>query len=167
MRTLLLLGVSLIIALPACKPVPVEDKPNAMPEKQPEWVQPSRILVASQLPEDSDLDGYIDTIPVTLYLFDERYPFAISKPGSFVFRVSIPGGKQLAEWTMDEGTTQSAMRKLRPGPGYLFKLNLIEGGGEVRQATPAELTVFFRPSDGGPELKSQGATAFRLGKAGA
>jgi hypothetical protein len=164
----LVVAVLTSLGLLGCAQVPVEKsgKPD-LPEKQPDWVQPSRILLASQLPEDSDQDTFIDTIPVTVYLFDERFPLPISVEGAFMFRVSVPGGKKLAEWNMDAAQTTAAIRKMRPGPGYLFRLNLAEGGGVVRETTSAELTVIFRPASGTAEIKSQGATAFRLGKSGA
>lgn len=136
-----------------------------VPENQPGWVVPSRLLAAIQLPEDTEANGYLDTIPVTVYLFDERYPMAISAVGEFVFRLHDANGKSIGQWTMDAQASKAAERKMRPGPGYQFRLDVRKFGTDVRDSATVDMTVQFVPERGEAVLGSS-ATTFRLGKAG-
>lgn len=162
-RAAVLCGTAALFTMSGCV---TEARNNAkVPDKQPDWVTPARMLVAMQLPADTDANGYLDTIPLTVYLFDERYPLAISVPGSFSFKLKTTAGKELGTWTIDEPTATNAIRKMRPGPGYQFRLDVRKFGPDGRDSGTVDLTAEFVPSSGAP-VHGTAATTFRLGRAG-
>lgn len=152
-----------LVSAASCVPANRESERPKLPDKPPEWATPQRLLVASQLPEDANQDGYYETIPITVYVFNERYPLSLPAAGSFEFVASVPGGAELAKWTISEGEAASAMRKMRPGPGFQFRLNIDDAGVSVRTDTAAELTAIFTPREGSP-IRAAAATTFRLGR---
>ncbi len=158
----LLMGVGLGAGLGGCV---VEEKHKSnLPEKQPEWVRPARLLVAMQLPEDTDANGYMDTVPMIVYLFDDRYPLAISSAGTFSFKLKTTAGHEIGVWTIDAKQAAASVRKMKPGPGYQFRLDVRQFGPDKRDSGTVDLTAEFKPEVGNPVTGS--ATAFRLGRAG-
>lgn len=144
----------------------VSDEPRDRPlPKQPDWAKPSDLLVSVSFPEDTDGNGYLDTTGVTAYVFDEQYPLApIQVPGAFSFILLTTDGVTLARWDMSAQETTAAVRPMRTGPGYVFRLNLLDKGGDRTDARNAELVSVFTPVTGKP-VRAKSLTV-TLGRAG-
>lgn len=158
-----------------CGCVSAEPPVRSIDDRQPAWVAPTRVLLAIQLPEDRDGNGYLDTIGTSVYLFDERYPLAVAVPGSFVFTLTTREGALIGAWEMSEAETAAAVRRLRPGPGYQFLLDVRKFGSDQRDSQPVELVVEFVPKSPGPAgpdgapakpVRGSSATSLRLGRSG-
>jgi hypothetical protein len=136
-----LLAAGCVSAEPADRP----------PPKQPSWAKPSDLLVSSGFPEDIDGNGYLDTMAMTVYVFDAQFPGAsIQAPGTFAFALTTPDGKPIARWDLTIEETTAAARPMPPGPGYLFKLSLLDKGGDKINTRVAELSTVFTPVTGKP-----------------
>lgn len=140
-------------------------KPGNKPlPPQPAEVVPSRMTISAALPQDTDLNGYPDTIDLTIFVFDDRYPIPLDVPGSFTFKLSgSKEGKLLREWEIPPDKAAAARRRMPAGPGYVFSLSLLENGGDHIEAQHADLTAEFVPLKGAL-VKMRGGSTLRLGK---
>lgn len=131
---------------------------------QPAEVVASRMTISAALPSDTDLNGYPDTIDLTIFVFDDRYPIPIDVPGSFVFKLSTSkDATLLRQWEFTPEQARAALRRLPPGPGYLFSLSLIENGDDHIESQYVDLTAEFLPSKGA-SVRMRGGSTLRLGK---
>lgn len=153
-------AASAIVFAAGCR---TSDGPKALPP-QPTEVVASRLSASAALPQDTDLNGYPDTIDLTVFVFDDRYPIPIDLPGSFVFKLSASkDAKLIREWDIPPDRVAAARRRMPAGPGYVFSLSLIENGGDQIEAQHVDLTAEFRPEKG-PLVKARGGSTLRLGK---
>lgn len=153
-------GASAIALAAGCQ---TSGGPKALPP-QPSEVVASRLSASAALPQDTDLNGYPDTIDLTVFVFDDRYPIPIDLPGSFVFKLSASkDAKLIREWKIPPDKVAAARRRMPAGPGYVFSLSLIENGGDQIEAQHVDLTAEFQP-DKGPLVKARGGSTLRLGK---
>jgi hypothetical protein len=140
------------------------DRPTLRP--QPSDVQAESIFPAVELAKDTDVNGYLDTIDAIVYVWGDRYKQAsIYLPGSFTITLTSKAGEPIAEWKFDEKQCSEAVRKLPPGPGYIFRLSLLDRGGDRIEAQSADLRIEFAPTKGRPIYAP--ATELRIGKTGA
>jgi hypothetical protein len=130
---------------------------------QPRDLQPDRVVRAVGLPEDTDRSGHSDLIPITVYLFATNYDAPLSVPGRFVFALRTPDGAELARWEFDEARTQAASRMFLVGPGYTFRLNLLDVGSDQLPISEPLLFVSFYPRHGAPVEPRAGTTIFMGG----
>lgn len=116
----------------------------------PPSARPNRlVLSAGQFMEDSDANGYVDAMTVSVYLFDERYQQApISCDGVIEFVLRSPTGKEIRTWTFTEAQTKSARTRLPAGPGYTFRLSLRDNGTDQMPSMMAELSATFKATSG-------------------
>jgi hypothetical protein len=154
-RLLILLAAVMLVGC-------VSDEPHKKLGPQPANVQPSRLGVWATLPEDTDANGYLDTVDVTVYVSSDAYAAPVAVPGSFEFKLLGKGGKELATWDIPEARTAQSMRRMQVGPAYLFRLSMLEVGSDVLEAQPVNLAAEFRPKTGEP-VRSP-LTALQFGK---
>lgn len=131
---------------------------------QPVDVVASRMSISAALPQDTDLNGYPDTIDMTIFVFDDRYPIPIDVPGAFTFKLS--GGKDgrvIRQWGLPPEKVAAGRRRMPAGPGYVFSLSMVENGGDKIEAQHVDLTADFAPING-PMVKMRGGSTLRLGK---
>ena len=131
---------------------------------QPNDVVASRMSISAALPQDTDLNGYPDTIDMTSFVFDDRYPIPIDVPGAFTFKLS--GGKDgrlIRQWDLPPEKVAAGRRRMPAGPGYVFSLSMVENGGDKIEAQHVDLTADFAPING-PMVKMRGGSTLRLGK---
>lgn len=140
----------------------VSDEPHKRLAPQPANVQPSRLGVWATLPEDTDANGYLDTVDVTVYVSSDAYAAPIAVPGSFEFKLIGKSGKELAKWDIPEARAAQAMRRMAVGPAYLFRLSMLEVGSDRVEAQPVNLAAEFRPKSG--EAVRSPLTALQFGK---
>lgn len=143
------------ILLSGCVSAEPQDRP---PPKQPQWARPTALLVSTSFPEDTDGNGYLDQMGVTVYAFDEQFAVApIRVDGAFTFTLTHGDGAPLAEWVYSAEETAAAMRSLKAGPGYLFKLSLADKGIERTEHRNAELHTTLA-TEGGTALRAKALT---------
>jgi hypothetical protein len=126
----------------------------------PEKVKPSRLVVTSYLPRDTDSNGYPDQIPVRVHLFEPEggWPLAVWVPGTYRFELTPPGGgeggsKVLASWEIDPEATGRLVRD-QIGPCAMLELSLLESGRTDRlEVESVDLRTTFTPRDGGPAVR--------------
>ena len=162
-RLALPLVVAGVTALGGC----VSDGPRPPPPPQPvppqpSGIEPDRIVRAVGLPEDSDRNGLSDIIPLTVYLFATGYDAPLQVDGRFVFELRTADGRSLARWEYDEARTRAAARRFLVGPGYIFRLSLLDAGAERLPAREPMLFVSFYPSSG-PPIEPRGGTTIYMG----
>lgn len=131
---------------PGCVSAEPRDRPAP---KQPQWARPSALLVSTSFPEDTDGNGYLDAIGVTVYVFDDQFPGAsIQVPGAFSFSLTGPQGVTLARWDLTADQAAALVRSMPPGPGYVIRLSLLEQGTDRTDVRNAELHTVFTPTSG-------------------
>lgn len=84
-------------------------------------------LFAGSAFDDTDGNGWRDTLTVVAYLFSpgSDYPLSLRRDGAFTFRIVSAEQRPMAEWVFDRAATAAALRQdLPPGPGYVFTLDL-------------------------------------------
>lgn len=134
--------------LTGCVSAEPADRP---PPKQPSWAKTTDVFVSSGFPEDTDGNAYLDTMAVTMYLFDGQFPGAsIRVPGSVSFVLMTSEGSPLGRWDLTEQQTAASARPMPPGPGYVFKLSLLDHGTDKLDSRVAELAATFTPTGGKP-----------------
>lgn len=134
------------------------------PQRQPDWVLPTTMQVFAGAPRDTNGNNYVDSVTITVFLFDEqRYAAPITAPGSFSFRMTRADGRVLAEWSFTPEEAAKAQARMPPGPVYRFDLGLLSKGGDKLEPEAVDLTGTFMPVGGKPITTVGGAT-LRLGK---
>ncbi|MBX3383996.1 MAG: hypothetical protein KF864_10865 [Phycisphaeraceae bacterium] len=99
----------------------------------PSEPRPGGLFMATNLPDDSDGNGYPDTFVVTVYIFDQSpYPRSVAIAGSFEFRLVNTSGEVVRAWRIPPETARRAQISAAPGPGYTFRMSLLEDGGTDR-----------------------------------
>lgn len=141
---------------------PARPKPRAIPA-QPEGIMPEHMVLLAEPPEDTDADGYFDTLRVVVSLFDEEYPFALRLPGTFVFTLRDADGRVLSEWRFDRSDAERALAASQAGPSYRFTLSARDAEDGQRDAPSAGLTGQFTP-EGGTPVRAQRELGFRWGR---
>lgn len=155
MRAMILV---LAVALCGC----VSDEPQKKLGPQPANIQPTRLGVWATLPEDTNANGYLDTVDVTVYVSSDSYAAPIAVPGTFEFKLIGKSGKELAKWDISEAKAAQAARRMPVGPAYLFRLSMLDVASDQIEAQAVNLTAEFRPKNGEPVRAP--LTALQFGK---
>lgn len=117
---------------------------------QPSDIQPERVLVANEPLEDRDLNGFVDTIRVVVYVFGDtnRYALPITVDATFQFRLTGEKGESLGVWAFAPRESSRALFPTQPGPAYGFEISLIAGGTDRLPSQAARLTCEITTDDG-------------------
>jgi hypothetical protein len=127
----------------------------------PEDVMPRRLMVAKHSEIDTDSNGYIDGVLVSVYFFnyDRPGPGAeqpFHRDGTLRFELFGPGGEVLCKGQFDEQTMARSASTQRIGPGYALKIDFKPRGFEdVLERTGARMDFEFTPA-ADPEKRSFG-----------
>ncbi len=167
-------GAGLIALAAACAIVPggcvtegppPKPRPRAVPE-QPSGLAPDRLLPsASPVLADTDRNGFVDTLTVTVYMFARGYDLPVTAEGSFEFTMRAADGTIVHTWMIDEAATRGAYKLFMPGPGYQFDLSLLDGKkGDQMPAQRGELLSKFT-SRSGTVIESRAPLTVTLGPA--
>lgn len=115
----------------------------------PRGLVPHSLTMVTQNPVDTNENGYRDTMPVVIYVFgsDPSYPSPFTVAGAFDFYLVDAEGRRIRDWSFLPDATARAVRKLAPGPGYVFTLSLLEGGDDALEAGNARLVGILRQED--------------------
>ncbi len=131
---------------------------------QPSDLVVERVLVANEPLEDRDLNGFVDTIRVVVYVFGDtnRYPLPVTVDATFQFRLVDERGASLGVWAFAPRESSRAVFPTQPGPAYGFELNLNAVGTDRVPAQAARLTCELTTSDG-TRVRSREPLELRIG----
>ena len=127
-------------------------------------VQPPRgapvteMVVAPGATEDTDGNGYTDSVRVVVYMFHDsaRYPPPIWAEGTLTFALRGRDGREIGRWEFPPEAMARARVTLAPGPAQAFSLHLLARGADVSAERSAVLSCTFKPVSGAPvEARSQ------------
>lgn len=130
--------------LPGC----VADKPVQRTLRAPADLRPDTMVIASYPLLDDDNNGYPDTIPIVVYLWDERYPLPLWEDGIMRFRLSDENKQTIAEWDVPADVVSASRRRDQVGAAHQMTLDIRDATSDVRPLTNARLMGEFVAEDG-------------------
>lgn len=134
------------------------------PGPQPADAVPRSLTLIAPNFVDTDENQYRDTTSLVVYLFAGGYAVPVTADGSFQFRLLDRGGRDtLATWEYPPAESAAALRRLGPGPGYVFNLSLLERGGDTLDLPDAKLVCTFTPASGEP-IRAESSAPVLIGK---
>jgi len=108
-------------------------------------------LLSSDNAEDTDGNGYRDTIHVSAAIFD-RGSRTVEADGTFVFEVHSRGrvtaGEPMYIWRFEPEQVRDAAATAAYGRCYRFPLSLQDFGGDELPVIPAQITGYYEPISG-------------------
>lgn len=144
-RPLILLPLAALLA--SC--VADNPRPPITGMSPPADPKPTRMVVTTYLPTDTNSNGYPDTIALRVHLFEHEggWPLAVGVPGRFKFEMVSPQGKVLATWDLDPASSPGGIGRDQIGPCYLMDLSLLTDGRTDRiDAETIDLRGVFSPT---------------------
>jgi hypothetical protein len=121
------------------------------PEQQPAMIVPTVVdLAATRYARDSDKNGYADEVSATAFLFAPPHNTPLTIDGEFRFSMVKLDGTPYGTWTFDKTKSAAAVERLLPGPGYRFRLSLLEHGADTFPSEDMQLWCVFKPTEGDP-----------------
>lgn len=158
-------SLALLLVLPLASCVTEGAKQQSRKQfSQPDNIKPNKMLVAPDYWRDTNANGYLDTINVTVYLFDtaSSYPLGLALPGTFTFTLNKHNGPAVATWTFTQDQAAAAIRRAPGGATYLFELSILKAGAsDVMPAAVLDLSAEFTGTDG-VKVPSDGASSYRF-----
>jgi len=165
-------ALSLTVALGAgCQTTITDSSGRRVSRPEPTRVGPApagtrarQMMLVAGVPNDSDGNGFPDTVPVVVYLFApvDEYPLPLIEPGEFRFELTDRSGERVGLWSFSEALTANSAQELPPGSGYVFGLRMAPGV-DRRRNEPAALTAVFTASSDGRTVTSSGSATVRIG----
>jgi hypothetical protein len=150
------------------RPLPPEPSPVQAP---PPGLKVDRmVFMVGSKPDDTNGNGYPDSIKASVALFSLKHPTSIREDGSFVFtmyqpgRINTPNVKPLGEWRIAGPALAQTMDMAQYGPFYRFQLSLLEVGDDRLPLERADLVCRFEPADGSPPITSDGVRTIQIGR---
>ncbi|MDI1290913.1 MAG: hypothetical protein PSX37_13310, partial [bacterium] len=138
------------------------NQPQAGP--QPQTVVVGKVWIAATPPQDTDVNGYFDTVDLTIYLFGHNYPASLIIPGEFKFDLvskSAPNDKPFATWSVSKEAAAASTGSSAVGPFYSIRLSLLDRGGDNFPDQTADIVAVFTPTAGAPVRE---VVTVRIGK---
>jgi len=142
----------------AAAPAPADTKADRM------------VFTVASKPDDTDNNGFPDSIKASVALFSSEHPMAIRQDGVFIFTLYQQGKsgtadtKPIAVWNIKPDSPNVILARTIAGPSYLFQLNLQEAGGDRMRLDRADLICRFEPTDGSKAVVSQGVRTIQIGR---
>jgi len=141
----------LTLCLCAALVVGCSNTPKRGPSRPPPpSVKPSLLVMSVGYFQDTNSNGYLDTVSGTLYVFANEYPEAsLLLPASLTFHLTGREAKTIREWKLDEAQTAELARRGPAGPGYVFRISLLDNGGSDKiEETQGDLSVTYTTREG-------------------
>lgn len=126
----------------------VSDKPAHREVRAPADLRPEHLVIAAYPLLDDDNNGYPDTIPIVVYLWDERYPLPIWAEGSIRFRLVDENKHLIAEWEVPADVVRASRRRDQVGAAHQMTLDIRDATSDIRPLTNARLTGAFVGENG-------------------
>ena len=144
-HSLCVLGVlSACVGLAGC----VADEPTRPQLKPPADLRPDLLMIAVYPLLDDDNNGYPDTIPMVVYLWDDRYPLPLWADGSIHFSLTSETGQTIAEWDVPADVVAASRRRDQVGAAHHMTLDIRDATSDVLPLTNARLSGEFIGTDG-------------------
>lgn len=177
-RGALTLACSLVVAMSSCQTESVTTSDGwQMPPQPRETPVPPASLRADRMafmvgskPDDTDNNGYPDSIRASVALFSSDHPTALQENGAFMFQLYEQGrtadgsSKPIAEWRIEGDALKSSLAMAQYGPCYQFVLSLLTTPkGDRLHSNRADMICRFEPADGSPPVTSSGVRTLQIG----
>jgi hypothetical protein len=126
----------------------------------PSDLRVTQVMVAVGMPEDTDRNQYLDTYPVTVYLFDDRFPLPVHAEADFSFEMIFRTDKgevidrRRPRWSFSAVEANNRVARREPGLCFEFRLSLLDHGGDRIDDASGQLELTIRPK-GGDEVRAQ------------
>ena len=127
------------------------------------------VFMVCSKPDDTNNNGFPDSISATVALFSSRFPTSLRQPGSFVFEIYSQGesggsdSKPARTWRVP-GDNVRSYATAQYGPYYRFELSLLENGGDRMPLDRADLICRFEPADQSAPVQSAGVRTIQIGR---
>lgn len=143
----------------------VAERPDRKQFTQPDNAKPNQLAVYPDFWRDTNANGYLDSINVTVYLFDTSgaYALSLAVPGTFTFKLARHNGPTIATWSFNQEQARAALRKASAGPTFIFELSILKAGSsDVLEPGVFDLTAEFTTLDGTKIPSEGGASSYRF-----
>lgn len=155
-----------IAALCALGCVPDRQDNPLMGVTPPQDPTARRIVLSTDLPRDTDGNGYPDSIATKTYFFEGEsgYPLAIPVRGSMRFDLVNHQGKIISTWSFDPTEIEGRAVREAAGICYHLDLSLLDPGKTDRvDAETVDVRAYFTPTK--PEKpKVTGVVSMHFGR---
>jgi hypothetical protein len=126
----------------------VSNTPPKQEVRAPADLRPDLLMIAVYPLIDDDNNGYPDTIPLVVYLWDERYPLPLWADGSIHFTLTGREERVIAEWEVPADIVSSSRRRDQVGAAHHMTLDIRDATNDVRPLTNARISGVFLGTDG-------------------
>ena len=151
---------------------PLPPPPREAPTPPQDTKAERMVFSVGSKPDDTNNNGYPDTIRASVSLFSTRHPTALHQEGSFVFGLYPQGtvggleSKPIASWRIEKDSPNRAITRTLAGPAFLFNLSLLEAGpgGDRLPLDRADMVCRFEPLDGSVPVNCDGVRTIQIGR---
>ncbi len=143
-RYMRLVPVLAALALSGC----VAEGPRRKPIRPPADLRTDLVTVATYPLIDNDNNGYPDTIPIVVYLWDNRYPLPMWGEGGLRFELRDAEQRLIAEWDVPQELLASSRRRDQVGASHVLTLDIRDATTDVLPLTNARLSAEYTGQDG-------------------
>lgn len=176
-------GVFCVIALIACACQtqrvttsdgwPLPPPPREAPKPPGDAKANRMVFSVGSKPDDTNNNGFPDTIRASVALFSTLHPTALRQEGTFIFTLYPQGTvgeteiQPIATWRIERDSQHRALTRTLAGPAYLFNLNLIDAtgvGGDRLPLDRADMICRFEPLDGSAPVECDGVRTIQIGR---
>lgn len=128
------------------------------------------LLMVAPKADDTNNNGYPDTIRASVALFSGEHPTALHEDGAFTFLLYLggqsdaPGSEPLAQWRVEGDALRETLAATQYGPCHQFVLSLLQTPAGDRLPTErADMICRFEPTGGGEPVVSAGVRSLQIG----
>lgn len=157
-----IVAASALVGVALCVGGCVVDEPSRPAIHKPEDLRPDLMVIGIQPLIDDDNNGYPDTIPLIIYLWDERYPLPLWVDGSMHFEMVDEAGKLLAEWDVPEDVVKASRSRDQVGAVHHMVLDLRDAMSDEVPVTNVRLRGQFI-DDKGEKADTKRPIGFQIG----
>jgi hypothetical protein len=153
-------------------PLPPDPRPAPMP---PDALKADcMVFMVGSKPDDTNNNGFPDTIRASVALFSAAHPTALRDEGAFVFTL-YPQGRSgtvdaapIAQWRFEGEALQHLLRRTQYGPCYQFTLSMLDPAaspdGDRRPLDRGDIVCRFEPADpAAAPVTSSGVRSIQIG----
>ena len=118
------------------------------PIRPPADLRTDLVTVATYPLIDNDNNGYPDTIPIVIYLWDNRYPLPMWGEGGMRFELRDAEQRLIAEWDVPPELLATSRRRDQVGASHVLTLDIRDATTDVLPLTNARLSAEYTGQDG-------------------
>ncbi len=128
------------------------------------------VFVVGSKPQDSDGNGFPDTIETSVILFATPHPSPKWSAGRIVCGMYMkgmarrPDAEPVAEWIFENEDLERARTVSRVGRQYRLSLNMLEVGTDRMPFSEVDLICRFEPAGGGEPVHCDGIRSIQIGR---